>query len=119
MSLSFEVILVGESGVGKTSILNKYNVDTFNENEPATNGSSWMQKDVKINDKKIIHLDIWDTAGDKKYRALAKQFFKNKKVFIFVYDITKKETFEEIKNYWVNETGANVRPTDKSKQKFF
>ena len=72
-------------------------MDTFNENEPATNGSSWIQKDFKIDDKKIIHLDIWDTAGDKKYRALVKPFLANKKVFIFVYDITKKETLINLK----------------------
>ena len=119
MSLSFEVVLLGESGVGKTSIINKCYMIKFNEKEPATNNYDWIPKNVKIKDK-TIPLIIWDTAGGEKYRKLLEDLFKKEKmnVFVFVYDITKIETFEKIKTYWLNKTGANA-PNDKSKQKLF
>ena len=50
--------------------------------------------------KKKIKFDIWDTAGQEKYRTLARIFYKDAVIIIFVYDITKKKTFEELKNYW-------------------
>ena len=59
-------------------------------------------------DGKSLKLDLWDTAGQEKYRALAKIFYKDARVIIFVYDITNEKTFEEIKNYWYNETKENV-----------
>ena len=55
-----------------------------------------------------IKFDIWDTAGQEKYRSLAKIFYKDAKVIVFVYDITREFTFESIKNYWYEETKANA-----------
>ena len=122
MNIKFDAILIGESGVGKTSIINSYCSGKFKEDDiQKTNGCSYTNLKVIIDGNKYIPLDIWDTAGGQKYRILMKQFFKNiknKTAFIFVYDITKKETFEELKNHWVNEIGAYA-PKDKSKQKFF
>ena len=57
-----------------------------------------------------IKFEIWDTAGQEEYRALAKVFYKNAAVCILVYDITRKNSFEELKNYWVNEIKANALP---------
>ena len=119
MNIKFDAILIGESGVGKTSIINSCCSGIFKEDDiQKTNGCSYTNLKVIIDGNKYIHLVIWDTASGEKYRILFKPFLAKKKAFIFVYDITKKETFEELKNHWLKETGA-YNPNDKSKQKFF
>ena len=64
-----------------------------------------------------IQFEIWDTAGQVRYRALAKVFYKNAAVCVLVYDITRKTSFEELKNYWFREIKENAQ-SDVSKKKF-
>ena len=107
-----KVVLIGESGVGKTSIINRYTKNTFRTFETATPGASFIAKVVNFKEyDQTIKFEIWDTAGQEKYRALAKVFYKNAAVCILVYDITRKTSFEELKNYWINEIKANASPT--------
>ena len=101
-----KVILVGESTVGKTCIMVRFIEDKFNETL-ASIGTQFGKKTIEINNEKITFA-IWDTAGQEKYRALAKIFYKDAHVIIFVYDITNKKSFDEIKNYWYNEAKENV-----------
>ena len=100
---SYKVILLGSSGVGKTCIISQYIWDTFDENSASTNGSSYSSKEVKLDDNKKILLDIWDTAGQEKYKSLTRYFYKDSKVALLIYDITNKESFKELKEFWVNE----------------
>jgi len=110
-ALQCKVVLIGESGVGKTSIINRYISDTFSPVLTATPGASFTNKKIFMKDyNQSIKFEIWDTAGQEKYRALAKVFYKNAAVCILVYDITRKNSFEELKNYWVNEIKANALP---------
>ena len=105
LSQSCKVVLLGESGVGKTSIINRFINDTFDPNSVTSLGASFISKPLHIIDKKkSLKLDIWDTAGQEKYRSLAKIFYKDAKIIIFVYDITNKRSFEQIKNYWYGQT---------------
>ena len=98
---SCKIVLVGESGVGKTSIISRYTTGQFNELCQSTNGASYSSKTIKLQKlKKNLKLDIWDTAGQEKYRSLTKFFYKDASIAIFVYDVTRKESFEELKNYW-------------------
>ena len=60
--------------------------------------------------KRSIKFEIWDTAGQEKYRALAKVFYKNAAVCILVYDITRRKSFDELKEYWINEIKSNGSP---------
>ena len=107
-----KVVLIGESGVGKTSIINRYTTNTFRTLETATPGASFTAKVVNFKEyDQTIKFEIWDTAGQEKYRALAKVFYKNAAVCILVYDITSKTSFEELKKYWINEIKANASPT--------
>jgi small GTP-binding protein len=102
--LIIKVVLLGETGVGKTCILSRYISNTFKPQLLSTPGANFVTKNVESKDKKkAIKFEIWDTAGQEKYRALTKVFYNNAKVYILVYDITSKSTFDEIKNYWVNE----------------
>ena len=110
-ALQCKVVLIGESGVGKTSIINRYTSNTFSSVLTATPGASFTAKNVFLKDyNQSIKFEIWDTAGQEKYRALAKVFYKNAAVCILVYDITRRKSFEELKNYWINEIKTNSSP---------
>ena len=96
-----KVVLLGDSGVGKTCIISRYISGAFDQNSPTTNGASYASKILefpKLNKK--ISLDIWDTAGQEKYKSLTKFFYKDAAVAILVYDITQKDTFESMKKFW-------------------
>ena len=108
-----KVVLLGDSGVGKTCIISRYISGTFDENSAITNGASYCSKNVNYEKLgKNLLLDIWDTAGQEKYKALTKFFYKDAAVCILVYDITRKETFDNLKNFWYTQlkenSGSNV-----------
>ena len=103
-----KAILVGESGVGKTSIILRFIKDQYNEISPSTAGANYASKKLEFSEyNRQLQFDIWDTAGQEKYRGLAKLFYKDASIAILVYDITKRKTFEEIKNYWYEQIKEN------------
>ena len=102
-----KTVLVGESGVGKTSIISRFITDSFDPEVLSSSSAQFISKTIKITDEKSIKFDIWDTAGQEKFRSLAKIFYKDAKIIIYVYDITDKKSFDEIKNYWYKETSEN------------
>ena len=101
---SIKILLIGNSGVGKTCITQKY----INENKEidleqnSTIGANYFQKVLEI-DGKTLTLDIWDTAGQEKYRSMGKMFYKDAYIVLFIYDITNEESFTELKNVWYKE----------------
>ena len=110
--LNCKVVLLGESGVGKTSIITRYVNNYFEDNSLTTNGASSTYKTIYLEQyNKSIKFEIWDTAGQERYRSLTKIFYKNASVAILCYDITKKNSFNEIKNYWFNQV-KNNSPND-------
>lgn len=92
-----KVCLLGDSGVGKTSIVLRFVTNTFRENPGSTIGASFMTKTLVVgeneNDKKTFRFQIWDTAGQEKYRALAPMYFRGAAAAIVVYDITKESSY--------------------------
>jgi small GTP-binding protein len=98
-----KIVLIGESGVGKTSIIYQFIDKSFLYDQQTTIGGTFATKKVKCSNGKILKLEIWDTAGQEKYRSVTKMFYKDADAAILVYDITSKNSFEEIKNYWIKE----------------
>ena len=96
---SVKIALLGSSGVGKTCIIKRYTEGSFDENSQSTSGASYSQKILKIEDKSI-QVDIWDTAGQEKYRALGKRFYKDAYIVCLVYDITNHPSFDDLKEKW-------------------
>ena len=96
---SYKVVLVGESGVGKTSIISYFIYEKFNNCVTSTTSVAYLSKKMNYNNIKFKY-DIWDTAGQEKYRALVQIFYTNSNVAILVYDVTNRKSFEEIKNFW-------------------
>ena len=96
---SKKIITLGESGVGKTSIIRRYIHNIFDENNLSTIGLNFSFKEVKLKDGNIINLKLIDTAGQEKYRALAKSYFKNVDAALFVFAMNSQESFDNIKNW--------------------
>ena len=90
--LKFKIIIIGDSGVGKTSMLLKYVDDYFPETHIATIGVEYKTKTL-IKGKYKISLNIWDTAGQERFKSITKTFFNNTTGALFVYDITKRASF--------------------------
>ena len=100
-NISCKVVLVGDTGVGKTSIIERYINDKYDENQKTTLVSSYTFKKIDIKKyNKSVSLDIWDTAGQEVYRSLSKNFYLNASIGILVYDISRKASFESIRDYW-------------------
>ena len=100
--IEIKAILLGETGVGKTNLTNAAIDLRFEQNCKSTSNALYVQKKMLIFGKNY-QLRLWDTAGQEKYRALTKIFYKDAGVAILVYDITRKESFEEIQKYWYNQ----------------
>ena len=102
---SCKVVLLGESGVGKTSIISRFINNVFGENIISTTGASYAGKTMTFDEfeRNAIKFEIWDTAGQEQYRSLTKIFYKDAAAAILVYDITRKNSFLELKNYWYDQ----------------
>ena len=99
-ALDIKMILLGESGVGKTSIISRYVENKFSADVMSSSSMTFVSKKLTI-DKQKIQLNIWDTVGQEKYRALSKLFFKDTKIVVLVYSIANLNTFQGLE-YWLN-----------------
>ena len=95
-----KIVIVGESGVGKTSLITQFIDNFFDEELQATTGASFSAKTLNFDNGKSVKIQLWDTAGQERYRSLTKIFFQNSAAVAFIYDITSQTSFDEIKNYW-------------------
>ena len=106
---SVKVVLLGESGVGKTSIISQFTSGKFNPRCATSVSAQFISKTIEFPQyQKLIKFDIWDTVGQEKYRSLAKIFYKDAKIIIFVYDITMEFSFNALKDFWYKETQNNA-----------
>ena len=99
--LIYKIILIGDSGVGKTNILTRYVNDEFSFSTQSTVGVEFSGKIIK-KDGKTIKLQIWDTAGEERYKSITSAYYKGSKGALVVYDISKRTTFENV-NKWIDE----------------
>ena len=99
-----KVVLVGDSGVGKTNIMSKYLKNQFREDSKATVGVEFGSKQFSVEGHQI-KAQIWDTAGQERYKAITSAYYKGAKGAFIVYDITRKNTFETV-NKWVSDITA-------------
>ena len=109
--LSFKLIVIGDSGVGKSSLTNNGIKKIFNETYNATVGFEFFTFNVKMNDK-VVKLQIWDTCGQELYRSLITNFYRNTSLAVMVYAINSKETFDDI-DMWLRELRTHSNPDAK------
>ena len=105
--INCKMVILGESGVGKTCVMNSFLGQKFEEEHLTTVGAEQQNKTLNIDDK-IVKINLWDTAGQESFRAITKMFYKGADIVVLVYDITNERSFEEIKNYWYNEVQNNT-----------
>jgi len=106
-SESIKIVLIGESGVGKTSIISQFVNQVFQEDVESSSSGTYNSKTLIYDNNKVLKLEIWDTAGQEKYRSLASMFYKEASAAILVYDITRKDSFEQIQQYWASQIKEN------------
>ena len=107
-----KVVLLGESGVGKTCIITQFTEHKFEQSVLSSLSAQFVSKTIEYLDfGRAIKFDIWDTVGQERFRAMAKIFYKDAKVIVFVYDITSQKSFDAIQNYWYNEIKNNCGDT--------
>ena len=100
-NIACKVVLVGETGVGKTSIIHRYLYNEYDDNRITTSSPEYKNKILEYPEyNKSITFDIWDTAGQEAYRSVTRNFYINAAIGLMVYDIRVKDSFENIKTYW-------------------
>ena len=103
----FKILLLGDSSIGKTSLITRYTEGLFQLTHVATLGIDFKVKFVTLDSKKI-KVELWDTAGQERFRSLSKNYFKGAHGFIFIYDVTKKQSFAGVKT-WINQAKATTK----------
>ena len=109
--LSFKIIVIGDSGVGKSCLTNRATTNLFEDTYSATVGFEFLSFNVKIEDK-VIKLQIWDTCGQELYRSLITNFYRNSSLAIIVYAVNSKDSFENIE-MWLRELRTHSNPDAK------
>jgi Ras-related protein Rab-7A len=105
-----KLIILGDSGVGKTSLMNQYVNCKFSHNYKATVGTDFLTKEVVLGDT-VVTLQIWDTAGQEKFQSLGSAFYRGADACVLVYDITSEKSFEQL-NTWREEFLNRANPSD-------
>lgn len=98
---TLKLLIIGESGVGKSSLLLRFTDDAFDPEQAATIGVDFKVKTININGDKI-KLAIWDTAGQERFRTLTPSYYRGGQGAILVYDVTNRDSFQKVDN-WLNE----------------
>ncbi|EAR85334.1 Rab-family small GTPase (macronuclear) [Tetrahymena thermophila SB210] len=102
LDYQFKILLIGDSGVGKTSIMNRFTENKFNVEIKSTIGVEYSKKTMVI-DQAVIQASIWDTAGQERFRSLAKNYYKGAIGALLVFDVTRPHTLENIQKIWLQE----------------
>lgn len=102
----FKIVLIGDSGVGKSNLLSRFTTNEFNLESKSTIGVEFATRTIKVEEKKI-KAQIWDTAGQERYRAITSAYYRGAVGALIVYDISKSNTYENCNN-WLTELKENA-----------
>ena len=94
----FKILLIGDSGVGKTSLIMRYTKNLFNEDYLNSIGVDFKSKDLYIEEKKI-KLQIWDTAGQERFRTITSSYYRGAHAIAVVFDLTKRQSYDHVKRW--------------------
>ncbi|XP_074581718.1 ras-related protein RABF1-like isoform X2 [Curcuma longa] len=108
-NLRVKLVLLGDSGVGKSCIVLRFVRGQFDSNSKVTVGASFLSQTLALQDSTTVKFEIWDTAGQERYASLAPLYYRGAAVAVVVYDITSEETFRKAK-YWVKELQKHASP---------
>lgn len=97
-----KILLLGDSAVGKSSLLTQYCDQDFSLGHMPTIGIEYKQKVLNLNNNKTVKIQLWDTAGHERFRTITPVYYRNVDGVLLIFDITQSSTFEAI-NFWINE----------------
>jgi Ras-related protein Rab-11A len=103
---NLKIVIVGDSGVGKSNIISRYCHDNFQQEGKATVGVELENKFYKINSH-VLNVSIWDTAGQERFKSITNAYYRGANGVIVVFDLTRKESFENCKNWFSEVKGTN------------
>ena len=106
-TFEFKIILIGDPGVGKTSIMSKFITNEFKNLYQSTLGVEFKTKEIYIDNSACAKLNIWDTCGQERFRAITRQYFKNSHGVFLVFDLSSKETIKKL-NIWMKDIRDNI-----------
>ncbi|OBA15485.1 uncharacterized protein OGAPODRAFT_16436 [Ogataea polymorpha] len=98
----FKLVLLGESAVGKSSIVHRFVKDSFTDSRESTIGAAFLTQTIQIDANTTVKFEIWDTAGQERYRSLASMYYRNAQAALVVFDITQESSLDKAK-YWIKE----------------
>ncbi|CDO93496.1 unnamed protein product [Kluyveromyces dobzhanskii CBS 2104] len=108
--LQFKLVLLGDSSVGKSSIVHRFVKDSFDEYRESTIGAAFLSQTIKLSeqyDEQVLKFEIWDTAGQERYKSLAPMYYRNANAALVVYDVTEPGSLPKAK-LWVDELKEKV-----------
>lgn len=98
----FKLVLLGESAVGKSSIVHRFVKDSFDDFRESTIGAAFLTQTIQLDENTTIKFEIWDTAGQERYKSLAPMYYRNANAAVVVYDITQESSLDRAKS-WIKE----------------
>ena len=102
-----KIVLVGESGVGKTNLIRVVNDESFQKEAISTISSSYIEKDIIVNNKKFCY-SLWDTVGQETYRSLNEMYIKDAKIVLVVFALNDQKSYQET-NFWINNAKRSLK----------
>ena len=102
-----KIVLVGESGVGKTNLIRVVNDESFQKEAISTISSSYIEKDIIVNNKKFCY-SLWDTVGQETYRSLNEMYIKDAKIVLVVFALNDQKSYQET-NFWINNAKGSLK----------
>jgi Ras-related protein Rab-5C len=106
----FKLVLLGESAVGKSSLVLRFVKDQFDDYRESTIGAAFLTQTVTLDDQTTVKFEIWDTAGQERYKSLAPMYYRNANCAVVVYDITQTASLEKARS-WVRELQRQADPS--------
>lgn len=102
-----KIVLLGDTAVGKSSLVQRFCADKFEDKYKITIGGAYLQQEAKLKNGDVLKLHIWDTGGQEKFRSLASLYYKDALAAILVYDVSNPQSLQSL-NYWIQELKENV-----------
>ncbi|XP_028414927.1 ras-related protein Rab-1A-like [Dendronephthya gigantea] len=97
---SFKIIVLGSKGVGKSSLLKRFQFNEFEDVPSHTIGVGLSTHSIEIGSE-TVQMTLWDTAGEERFKSITSQYYRNADAAIIVFDLTSKRSFEEVKDHWI------------------